>query len=240
MGGRPAKLEVPFNDFDRVLKEAKDLYTVAKPFARRGKPPPEFEALGLGSAKGRMIVGLAFLRMMGAWEVLLEEVFLRFMIGTRTKAGATVAVLPLTPPATSPTTIPQAFRAVHKEGPKADREKHYLSWTQWQNVTALAAKHFAPPDPFTTTLRLKGDDERCMKYANAVRNRVAHNTPQTRAKFKLAVLGFLGGQKMGSSFMPGDLLMKPAAAPLPSQLHGKDVFLAYAEWMRELAVDLIA
>jgi len=146
MAGRPATLTAPKRSWHASLSECRNLFSIAAPLARRGvKTSP---ATGFAGAPARQVVGLAFLRLVGAWELHLEEVFLRYMVGVRTSAGTSVVT-----PTSKVARIEDAFSALAAaEGFAGTRYTSYLDWTNWKKIKQRAKAHFVAADPFRSTL----------------------------------------------------------------------------------------
>ena len=236
--GRPVSLTTQKREFQRVLNEAKDLFAIAKPLATTTTLPQALADAGFTNARGRMIIGLAFLRVLGSWDQYLEDVFLRYMMGAKPSVGTAPTLLK------APfKTLDQAFNALcaKKKGVTATRQTDYLSWTQWATISARAAQYFQRGDLITSTLVLGSVEEVCVKDATTIRNKVAHPSKNATARFKATALRLLGGgaTALRSGYMPGDLLVAPAPASFPAAHRGKDLFLAFADLLNDLSDRLV-
>jgi hypothetical protein len=230
MAGRPATLTAPKRSSHASLSECRNLFSIAAPLARRGvKTSP---ATGFAGAPARQVVGLAFLRLVGAWELYLEEVFLRYMVGVRTSAGTSVVT-----PTSKVARIEDAFSALAAaEGFAGTRYTSYLDWTNWKKVKQRAKAHFVAADPFRTTLH--GNAKALVERAHHVRHRVAHPSKKTRATFNGIAVAYGAGNaagKLPTGFMVGDLLVLAPnnLFPLPYRTQ-PSIFEAYAQLFEDL------
>ena len=232
--GRPASLSVPRNDLAQVLGESRRLYQLAAPIAARGQRTRPGSFAG---APARQVIGLAFMRMVGAWEQFLEDVFLRYLVGVTVAGNQPVLVQGRF------ATIEAAFADLCAN-PAATRDTQFLSWNHWKDIRRRARVYFQPGDPFTTTLTGANTPgaagqvaTTCMDRAIDIRNRVAHPSRSAKAKFKTAALAFGAGNARGTlpkAFMVADLLTM-TCRHFPAAYQGQTFFLGYAALIDDLA-----
>ncbi len=231
MAGRPATLSAPRRAWNATLSECRNLFAIASPIAKRGVKTSA--ATGFVGAPARQVVGLAFLRLVGAWELYLEEVFLRYMVGVRTSSGQSVVT-----PASRAGRIEDAFAVLAAAGGfTGTRYTCYLNWTDWDEIKKRARAHFVSNDPFRSTLQ--GHTKPLVKSAFAIRHRVAHSSKKARAEFKRIALGFGAGvtsTTLPKGFMVGDLLVLAPNNQFPAAYRThQTIFEAYAQLFEDLA-----
>jgi hypothetical protein len=235
MVGRPATLKAPQRSWQMSLAECRNLFGIAAPLAQRGKKTTP--KTGFAGAPARQVVGLAFLRLVGAWELYLEEVFLRYMVGVPTSAGA-----PVVQPASKVARIEDAFSALAAaENFIGTRYTTYLDWTNWKKIKKRAETNFVTGDPFRATLR--GPAKRLIERAHQVRHRVAHPSIKARATFNRIAVDFGAGNSQGKlpkGFMVGDLLLlAPPKKEFPLTYSSQpSIFMAYAQLFEDLGNDI--
>ena len=158
------RLRQALTDLDSQVRSCvslpNEVATYRRPAARGGRAlPPHLM---------QQIAELACLRMCLAWEIFLEETFVRYMCGA---------------------TSPSGWGPVRYVTPKhldhareiASGGKDYVSWVVAQQVIDRANLYFEKGDPYTSALLpalLDLDDLR------AVRNRIAHSSQSAREKFE--------------------------------------------------------
>lgn len=145
------------------------------------------------------MVELAYMRVFLAWETFLEEAFILYMTGAtapRVRAPRRY-VLP-------PSRV-WAEKAV-TEG------KEYAKWDA-QNVASRALRYFADGRPFTDLLR---GNQTLFDEAAKIRNAVAHESKNARAKFETVVRSKLGA--LPPNVTVGGFLCTPVPGALPPEV----------------------
>lgn len=231
MAGRPAKLSVPKQMWSSSLAESQNLFQLAHPLAVRGV---KTAAGSFRGAPARQVIGLAFLRMVGAWERAVEDVFLRYLVGASTSHGRVVVTA-----ASRQKTLDDAFVLLLPPHMKTQTPTTaYLTWTKWTEVRARAKAHLVPGDPISATLLTGGTLEPCVQRAHDIRHRVAHPSPKARATFNAIAINLGAGNahgKLPQGFMVGDLLMQRPTKGFPAgALSQPTIFEAYAEVFDQL------
>lgn len=225
--GRPASIKAGRKEFDAAMKEALALHDLGQQLDQ-SRLSDELVAMGFSRAKGRFIVAQGFLRLMGAWEQLVEGLFLRFMTGATTPSKRPA----LTGAAES--TLDTAFATILKQ-PGMKRTGYYTSWTKWDKVEKRALKYFVNGEPFASVLSPSGNDVIWYAVALAVRNRIAHPSDHAREQFIKAARQYKNVKTLRKGYATGEFLLEPAGSPFAKKHNGKTVFQATADSMADLA-----
>lgn len=119
------------------------------------------------------VVELALIRAMGMFEEFIGDLF---MLGLQDRLGPEVA--PVFPVAT------REEAALLVGGADTSEESRYLAWMPYKTRTLPRAKRlFENGQPFSR-LGYHGADAATLRDLVLVRNRVAHDSPSARAKFR--------------------------------------------------------
>jgi hypothetical protein len=218
------------NEFLRVLDSAENLHAAVEPFCARTYDGMEVNPLHPSQA--RKVVALAFLSAVAGWDDYVECVFLRYLAGASDGRGRQA-----TPRAGFAQDLSHAGDLVFGR-PGFRPESNYLTWTP-RDTRARAQLFFRSGEPFEGVF-LSANQK--LVDANAIRNRVAHNSPKARADFKKVALRHLGQPTDGTlpqGYAPGDLLVELAARGFPQFRRNITYFNAYIRTYRQLADELV-
>lgn len=230
MRGRPAKLDHVRDHFLSQVASARNLVGAISAVPK--KINPNVKTPGIHPKYEQMIVELAFLGLVSSWEELLERTLVRYVAGAKTKSGYGP-----TPKYGTAKNVSQAYEIVTRDS-KYDPATKYLKGND--------AKWFWTQADFFFSVHTFG----CLKsqnslllHANAIRNRVAHDSEKCKADFKATAIDFLHppSNKLSQSYSPGRLLMEVATRHFSPQTiaKGQTHFAAYADLLEMLAKKIV-
>ena len=152
-------------DFQRTLKDCRRLVADADRWVAPGKAPH------ISSQRHDSLVELAFFRAYLAWESLLEESFVLYLLGA-TVPGRRAPRRFVFPPSRQDATawvVPE--------------QRKYAKWDAG-SVSARAERFFRSGYPYTTNLR---GQQNALSDAQTIRNAIAHSSENARRRFETLV-----------------------------------------------------
>ncbi|MEK6373164.1 MAG: hypothetical protein AABO58_10750 [Acidobacteriota bacterium] len=132
------------------------------------------------------------------------------------------------------TSIKDAY-AVIAGKPGFDPEKHYLNWTV-EDTLRRAELFFTKANPYAKQL---GPVKTALDDAAVIRNRVAHTSRKSRTAFT-EVARRLRRRKLRQGYSVGDLLLENVAPSGVKPRSANDLFEAYIELFRDVALELVS
>lgn len=167
MDGTPHTVDTPavptvarsFTNYQAEVARTRDLITAAEAWPR---------------LRGNLVVELALLRAVGSWELLVEQVFVGYVLGKPSRSGRTYVSLVRVGGAGARRVTEEAVRTALLGG------RDFIEWFPRDVVKARAAQWFPGDDGFTSAYVDLAD----FADIRAVRNRIAHNSGDARAKFR--------------------------------------------------------
>lgn len=146
------------------------------------------------------IIGLAFINLVAAWEEYVEETFVRYLIGARSKTGFYPKLR------LGPCENLTHARHVLVCGTESSDRPRYLHWSDYSWVVSAAKVFFVSGEPYTLV-----SDQFRMRLADAqtIRNRVAHSSTKAKSQFRKMSNRLAGDHPnaaMNRGFSPGVLL----------------------------------
>lgn len=195
MAGRPSKVDHVRNDFLKEIGSARALVEAINGLPQKVRPSLN---PSIHPTHAKQVTGLAFMGVVSAWEEFLERTLTRYIAGAETDGGYS----PLHKHGAA-NSIDHAYELLSQDA-NYDRQKNYLKvndprWV-WRTADFFFSQH-----PYTC-LSSKAD---LLKYANNVRNRIAHNSQKCRTDFTDAVVWFTqppGGKLRKGRWTPDMLL----------------------------------
>lgn len=230
MAGRPAKLDHVRKSFIAAVTSSRNLVSAIVAIPK--KVNPTVKTPGIHPKYERMVVELAFLGMIASWEEFLERTLVRYLAGTATNSGYSP-----TPKYGTAKNIAQAYEIISRDS-KYDPAKNYLKGndTKWYRTQS---DFFFSTHPFGCL----ENQNVLLTHANAIRNRVAHDSEKCKTDFKDTAIAFLhpAGNKLTQSFAPGNLLMTPVTRHFSAATiaKGSTHFIAYADLLEMLAKKIV-
>ena len=229
---RPPKVDYLRVDFHRSIASADRLFQDVLPLSaiRTGHG-----RLALHVKQVRRVIELAFLGVCAAWEEFLEETFVRYLAGAAPAAGG------------GPTLrlgkcdgIEHAYQ-VFTANPSHDPTRHFLSWTNPDEVVSMASLYFQGGNPYAPAIgQFIGELRRSVK----LRNRIAHSSQKSVEDFRTTANHYLQPAAVTQGYGVGDLLRVqrrrdftglPPAAPG----HVRTYFDAHMDMFRVMADQVV-
>lgn len=172
----PASLAHVFSDIESQIKSSRKL--VAK--VRRMRMP---------QIQVELVAELAFLRVFIAWENFLEQSFLRYLVGARSRSGQAPTKY------VNPKNLDHARQVVCSG-------REYFQWNSASKVVQIAETYFRDGEPFKPILEGISAE---LKDMATIRNRIAHRSTSARDRFNSLVRKNFGHGKPGMT--PGRFLL---------------------------------
>jgi len=141
-----------------------------------------------------LVAELAFLRVFIAWESFLEQSFLRYLVGARSRSGQLPAKY------VNPKNLDHAQQIVYSG-------KDYFQWNSASKVVQIAETYFKDGEPFKPILQGITAE---LKEMTTIRNRIAHRSTSAREKFNTLVRKNFGHGIPGMT--PGRFLLTPTSS----------------------------
>lgn len=189
----PRKLTTVASDFAKCVRESKklasDAYTWSVPASSTG-------SAFINAKRRDSITELAFFRTVRAWEAFLEETFILYMLGQQAPKGK------------------KAVRYGFPPNEKAAHEwvadgKRYASW-QIEHVRSRSKRLFKNGHPYDSALTLQ---KHLLEQVTTVRNAIAHESADARAKFEVVVRNELSALPPHTTVGSFLLTTKPRTTP---------------------------
>ena len=228
-GGRPANVNRVRSEFIEELDRAAALVDAIKVIpsqVRRSNKP------GLHPKHKRQVIELAFMGMVASWEEFVEQALVRYLSGAETKKGRKPRLK-----AGRADSIQHAYELLSLD-PNYNPEKSYLKISDPNWICRVCDFYFSSHR--FGCLREKSD---LIKHANAIRNRVAHNSRKCKAEFKSTALHFLNHPdgKLKQGYGPAALLQEVVQRHFGQKAidRNKTHFEAYAALFRGLSKRIV-
>lgn len=154
-------------------------------------------ATGMLESERHLLYEAIFLRLFRAYENLLENVFLSYLLGEPTTTGIAVVAH------VTPTNREHARAIVTSSQP-------FLDWTSPQVVVKRAETYIVTGEPIRTAITTS---QSYLQQAKKIRNHIAHNSTESSKEFNAVVVHFLLTAPMNSVAAGEFLAMKPTAGP---------------------------
>jgi len=146
------------------------------------------------------LVEMAFIRMFLAWEDFLEESYIRYLRGGKTRRGRKAK------PLVTVISLHRARRLIYGEG------RRYADWCEPSRVVERARLHFKDGEPYATPIDSAALHLNRMRV---IRNRIAHRSEIAARQFRDLLREFYGSGHRQQS--PGAILLaSPPPAALPA------------------------
>lgn len=144
---------------------------------------------GIPQIQVEIIVELAFLRIFIAWENFLEESFIRYLVGAKSRSGYSPKRF------VNPPNMKIAINLI-------SAEREYIRWNSSSEVIARSEIYFRNGEPYKSILQGVITD---LDDMNTIRNRIAHRSTISKKKFNDFVRRKFGYGVSGMT--PGRLLL---------------------------------
>jgi len=231
MAGRAPKLDSVLASFLGSVDSAASLASAVQSIAVV-RPLPGTPSLHVKQA--RRAVELAFLGLVANWEEFLEQSFVRYLAGAKSKVGGS-------PPLRlgKASGISHAYHVLSGD-PGYDPARNYSKFGEPKWVIDTARIYFETGAPYATRMTAYLE---ALQAAVKMRNRVAHNSEKCREDFKKIArthLAISPTAKLTQGFSVGDLLMKKPVAIFSNKVKARysTYFDAYCGLYRYLALNI--
>jgi hypothetical protein len=187
------RLHTALTSFSRSIKDARELANDAHKWSIPLAPGARAQ---ITLQRRDTLTEMAFLRAFTSWEVFLEQAFVLYLLGHRPPKGAPPRRYGFPP-------TPAAAAEWCLEG------RNYAKWNA-ADVQRKANQWFKDGKPFTPILQARQSH---LKQLVTIRNAIAHESSEAKAKFEALVRDELGALPPGTSV--GNFLMttKPTSTP---------------------------
>lgn len=155
----------------------------------------------------RLLAELVIMRLFDEFQEFLRGTALRLACGAPYVDGLSPTLL--IAPCTSTTAAETTMLTLNRQTPW-----RYLQFSNSAYVRKSTKHVLGAGDPF---LQVLGNNSAIFEEMRRVRNRIAHNSFNTRTNFSLVVQGYYGAKLNGIS--PGLLLLSPRLNPRPIDLY---------------------
>lgn len=186
----PVSLSHVLQELEKQIESSKNLVTKVR-------------ELGLNRIQVEIITELAFLRIFIAWEIFLEESFVRYSLGAESPSGYRSTRLVV------PRNIGNVLDLI-----AVGRE--YAKWNSASEVISRAEAYFKDGEPYKNVIQGATTD---LNDMNTIRNRVAHKSANTKEKFNNFVRRKIGYGRRGMT--PGRFLLTSVNSA------SQDIFIDY-------------
>jgi hypothetical protein len=188
------KLALVLLDFEKSIRESKKLKEVIMEHHQAGHRP---NLRRLQSQQVNLTIAMAFIHSFRAWESMLEQSFVLYMLG---KSAPT---MPLPHRYVMPPSRSHAILILK-------RQREFLSWSNHHAVRTLANCYFRDGYPYEAAFGLVPS---LLNEVKTIRNAIAHKSEDTKLKFlKLArdELGTIPPTMTPGGFLQHQKLNHPA------------------------------
>lgn len=138
-----------------------------------------------------IITEFAFLRIFMAWEIFLEDSFLRYLVGTKSPSGY------------EPKLKIDCKNMVIARGILSPDGGKIIKWNSPSDIISRASKYFKDGEPYTTNLETIST---YFQEMNTIRNRITHKSDESKQKFINFIRGKFGYGIRGIT--PGRFLLR--------------------------------
>ncbi|MFZ7134319.1 MAG: hypothetical protein ACOWWR_18385 [Eubacteriales bacterium] len=178
------KIQFILNKFIVELTDCSNIYRTSKcSYTRVGNG---FQQIPVKQT--RTIIELAFLQTMLAWEVFLEDSFIRYICGAETQSGYSPKCY------LKPISMEHSFDMLRQDKP-------YIEWNNASNVLKLAKLYFKDGQPYRDALSPILQD---LNRTRIIRNSIAHSSKASRKSLENLARDILGHKP--NKLTPGLLL----------------------------------
>jgi len=150
--------------------------------------------LGMPRIQVEIITELAFLRIFIAWEIFLEESFIRYLVGAKLPSGYSPKRF------VNPSNMEVAKKIILGE------RREYIKWNSASEVIARSEIYFKDGEPYGNVLQGATTD---LDDMNVIRNRITHMSTISKDKFNNFVRRRFGHGIRGMT--PGRFLLTPSS-----------------------------
>lgn len=175
---------------------------------------------GMLESERHLLYEAIFLRLFRAYENLLENVFLSYIVGEPTVAGVQVR------------SYLSASDKVHARA-MVTSSQPFLDWTSPQVVVKRAETYIIGGEPIRTAITTSQSH---LQQAKKIRNHIAHNSTESTKEFNGIVLHFLLTAPL-APISAGDFL---ALTPISGPSRGKEILSFFLEKLENTARSLVA
>jgi hypothetical protein len=181
------------------------------------------------------VVEIAFMGVVASWEEFIERSLVRFLTGARTKNGYKPTLK-----ACKADNIQHAYKLL-SFNLNYNPDRSYLKVSDPNWVWKVADFYFSN---HSFSALQNGNASDLIKHANAIRNRVAHDSKKCKADFKATAIHFLqpGNRKLKKSFRAAALLQERVQRQFKQQVihQNKTHFIACCDFFRCMASQIVA
>lgn len=187
------RLHAALTSFSRSVKDARELASDAHKWSL---PSASGVRAQITPRRRDTLTEMAFLRAFTGWEVFLEQTFLLYLLGRRPPKGAPPRRYGFPP-------TPEAAAEWCLEG------RQYAKWNP-ADVQRRANQWFKGGKPFTPILQARQSH---LKQLVTIRNAIAHESSEAKAKFEALVRNELGALPPGTTVGNFLITTRPASTP---------------------------
>ena len=227
--GRPAKVDHVRDAFLSEIAAATSLVSAMQALPTKVRPSNN---PGIHPKYVGQVVELAFLGVVASWEEFIERSLVRFLTGARTNSGYRPTLK-----AGKADTIQHAYELLSLD-PDYKPDRSYLKVSDPKWVRKVADFYFSVHS--FSALQNASD---LVKHANAIRNRVAHDSTKCKADFKATAIHFLqpANGQLKQGYGAAALLQAPVQRHFGQQAiqQNKTHFIAYCDFFRDMASKIV-
>lgn len=227
--GRPAKVDHVRDAFLAEIDAATSLVAAMKALPVKVRPSNN---PGVHPKYVGQVVELAFMGLVASWEEFVERTLVRYLTGAKTNSGYKPTLK-----AGKADTIQHAYELLSLD-PNYKPEKSYLKVSDPKWVRKVADFYFSA---HSYSVLLNSADK--IKHANAIRNRIAHDSTKCKADFKVTAIHFLqpanGQLKQGygaAALLQASVQQHFGQAAVQQN---KTHFDAYCDFFKDLAAKIV-
>ena len=219
MPGRPPKVDHVRRDFTHKVNAARNLVRAINQLPRQD---PRRDVEGIHPKHVVQVTELAFMGVVSAWEEFLERTLVRYLAATVTDSG-------YSPDHKfgSANSIGHAYELL-SQNVDYDPQKHYLKVNDPRWVIRTADFFFGHH-----SYSVLANEIALLRSAQAIRNRIAHNSEKCRSYFRDAALWFVQrrNNQLRQGYGPGALLVDTTSRHFNQQIIRGNCthFIAYME-----------
>ena len=229
MAGRPPKVDHVRRDFIHKTNASRNLVRAIDQLPRMDA---RRNVDGIHPKHVVQITELAFMGAVSAWEEFLDRTLVRYLAAAATDSG----YHPI-PKFGSANSIGHAYELL-SQNVDYDPQKNYLKVSDPRWVTRTADFFFS-----RHSYTVLEDNIALLRAAQAIRNRIAHNSEKCRSDFKESALWFIRPQNdtLQNGYGPGALLVDTARRHFKRPIIQSNCshFIAYMELYDSLANSIV-
>lgn len=125
--------------------------------------------------EAKNIISMAFFQVVVKWEILIENIFIRYVAGAKSPSGKSPKLL-----LNSAKNLEHSYKIIsgkHNFKPEND----HINFGDWNKTCEAAKVFFEKGEPFTS---LTKEEINCLKEIKIIRNRIAHSSKKCKNQFK--------------------------------------------------------